>query len=66
MTSRFSLLSNSERQQLLRGWNATSRDLPIETLAGMFERQAFERSDQVAVADGISAVTYDALSGTVR
>ncbi|MEE8586168.1 MAG: amino acid adenylation domain-containing protein, partial [Acidobacteriota bacterium] len=60
--SRLSLLSDNEKQQLLREWNATQREFPqTETLAGLFAIQAKGRPDAVAVVCGREALSYGAL-----
>ena len=54
-----SLLSASERHQVLVQWNATSADFPADScLHHLFEQQAALRPDSIAVEFGGARLTY--------
>ena len=57
------VLSEGERLQILREWNATDVPMPDATLSGLFEEQVARRPDAVALidADG-SEISYDTLN----
>jgi amino acid adenylation domain-containing protein len=60
---RLPLLTVSERDQVVRGFNATAVDYPDETLIHeLFERQVAMQPDAVAVIDGNQRLTYAALN----
>ncbi|MFP2957382.1 amino acid adenylation domain-containing protein [Myxococcus sp. 1LA] len=53
------LLTQPERQHLLREWNDTALDLPLpDSLHGLFEQQAARRPDATAVRFESRALTY--------
>ena len=56
------LLTASEQEQLLVGWNATQHHYPLEqSLSQLFEQQAERSPDAVAVAFEEAQLTYQAL-----
>ncbi|GIV97569.1 MAG: hypothetical protein KatS3mg057_2226 [Herpetosiphonaceae bacterium] len=60
--SELSLLSESERQQLLQ-WNATATDYPRQaTVQRLFERQVEQLPDAIAVSFGERALSYAELN----
>lgn len=59
---RMSLLTGSEREQLLVRWNRTAVDYPREvSVAQLFEQQASRSPDALAVAYGEESLTYGEL-----
>ncbi|RKI38367.1 amino acid adenylation domain-containing protein [Corallococcus sp. AB004] len=53
------LLTETERQQVLKGWNATAQEYARESsIAEEFERQVAQRPDAVAVECGEEKLTY--------
>ncbi|WP_224242167.1 non-ribosomal peptide synthetase [Hyalangium gracile] len=57
------LLSAAERRQLLDGWNDTATDVPLEPcVVSMFEAQAAQVPQALAVTDGARSLTYEALN----
>ena len=61
--SELSLLSPSERQQLVLEWNQTAADYPADhCIHHLFERQAETTPDRVAVVFGEEQLTYGELS----
>jgi amino acid adenylation domain-containing protein len=61
--SELSLLSPSERRQLLVEWNDTRSDYPRESgLHELFEAQAAERPDAVAIVHAAGQMTYGELN----
>ncbi|MCE9671193.1 amino acid adenylation domain-containing protein [Myxococcus stipitatus] len=60
--SELSLLSEAERRQVLRDWNATDVPYPREAgLHALFEARARRQPDAVALVSGDLVVTYGAL-----
>ena len=57
------VLSDSERQELLQGRNATAVPVPDDTVAGLFATQAARVPDAVAVIDGDAVLSYRFLAG---
>ncbi|MBD0260665.1 MAG: amino acid adenylation domain-containing protein, partial [Cytophagales bacterium] len=61
------VLSAPERKQLLEAFNDTRRDYPSHvTLRELFEQQAENRPDAIALVDGEHSVTYRALNGNAN
>jgi len=61
------LLTEAERHQVLIDWNETRSELPPErTIHGLFERQAAETPDAVAVIFGNQQLTYRELDGAAN
>ncbi|WP_434300845.1 amino acid adenylation domain-containing protein [Corallococcus exiguus] len=57
--SEVTLLTEAERQQVLKGWNATEQEYARESsIAEEFERQVAQRPDAVAVECGEEKLTY--------
>jgi amino acid adenylation domain-containing protein len=57
------LLKPAERERLLRQWNNTKRDFPLDACVyELFERQAELAPDQVALAFGEQKLTYAELN----
>ncbi|AKJ15828.1 peptide synthetase (plasmid) [Streptomyces incarnatus] len=56
------VLGAAEREHLLTEVNATGRDIPDATLVELFERQAAERTDAVAVTCDGTTLTYGELN----
>ena len=57
------ILDEAERLQLITGWNdLRGRPAPV-TLAGLVQAQAASAPDAVAVACGVTQLTYGGLSG---
>ena len=53
------LLSDEERQGLIAGFNGSSKDYPRNrTVVDLFEQQAIDRRDAVAVIDGDRELSY--------
>ncbi len=52
------VLGQAERAQILAGWNDSAAEVPPATLPGLFEAQAAQVPDAVAVACGETAVSY--------
>src|SRR5262249_17969375 len=60
---RIGLLSEVEREQVLEEWNKTEVEYPREEcIHEVFEREAMEREDGVAVVKGEEAVSYGELN----
>jgi amino acid adenylation domain-containing protein len=57
------LLAESERQQVLTGWNDTSTGWPASMTPAQFADRASAVPDAVAVVDGAAALTFGALAG---
>ncbi|HEV3381207.1 MAG TPA: amino acid adenylation domain-containing protein, partial [Trebonia sp.] len=55
---RLPIVRGTEREQVLRTWNATARPVPVTTLPALFAAQARRTPDSVAVQDAASALTY--------
>jgi pristinamycin I synthase 3 and 4 len=60
--SRVAMLSQDERDQLVVGWNATSRDFPARCVHELFEEQVARSPDAVAVEFGDQALSYAQLN----
>ncbi|HEU4595289.1 MAG TPA: amino acid adenylation domain-containing protein, partial [Pyrinomonadaceae bacterium] len=60
---RLTLLTESERRQLLCDWNDTAREYSLEPVHHLFEAQAARRPEAVAVRHGEEQVTYAELNG---
>ena len=60
------LLSESERQLLLRDLNATARSTPPTTLIDLFEQKAAQTPEAIAVVFGNSSLTYADLNEKVN
>ncbi|MGW2649907.1 non-ribosomal peptide synthetase [Streptomyces sp. NPDC001393] len=56
------VLGAAEREHLLTGVNATGGDIPEATLVELFERQAAQRTDAVAVTCDGATLTYGELN----
>ncbi|MFI1075522.1 amino acid adenylation domain-containing protein [Streptomyces puniciscabiei] len=56
------VLGAAEREHLLTEVNATGRDIPDATLVELFERQAAQRTDAVAVTCDGTTLTYGELN----
>ncbi|MGW1751705.1 non-ribosomal peptide synthetase [Streptomyces sp. NPDC002092] len=56
------VLGAAEREHLLTEVNATGRDIPEATLVELFERQAAQRTDAVAVTCDGTTLTYGELN----
>src|SRR6185312_10336347 len=57
------LLSESEEQQAIVGWNSTQREFPrTQSVSELFERQATLRPDAVAVVHGSEQLSYGDLN----
>ncbi len=52
------VLSAAERQRLVRDVNPAGNDIPEATLVELFERQAAQRADEVAVSHEGDSLTY--------
>ncbi len=52
------ILGAAERAQVLAEWNATEREVPALTLAGLFEAQAALTPDAAAVVCGGAVISY--------
>src|SRR5438128_1927660 len=62
--SELEILTASEREQLLVGWNETARDYPEDQcLHELFEQQAERTPDAIAVTSGQRQLSYAALNG---
>ncbi|WP_346728620.1 non-ribosomal peptide synthase/polyketide synthase, partial [Corallococcus exiguus] len=60
--SEVTLLTEAERQQVLKGWNATEQEYARESsIAEEFSRQVAQRPDAVAVECGEEKLTYGQL-----
>jgi amino acid adenylation domain-containing protein len=55
---RVPLLPPAERDQVLRAWNETAREIPDGSVAAVFARQASRTPDAVAVVDGEREIGY--------
>ncbi len=60
--SQLSLLTDAERDQALVEWNATSAELPRETVHGLIEAQARRTPDAIAVVFEGAALSYRELN----
>src|SRR5262249_37750416 len=58
---RLDVFAPTERQLLLREWNATARSVPAATLTDLFAVQALRRPDAVAVVYEAETLTYGTL-----
>ena len=56
------MLADAERTRLVTEWNATSRPLPALTVHRLFEAQARQTPDAIAITWRGEQVTYDALN----
>jgi amino acid adenylation domain-containing protein len=56
------LLTEQERRQVLEEWNNTSREVAKGTLAELFERQAEQTPEAVAIRQGEMALSYRELN----
>ncbi|MDB6109200.1 MAG: amino acid adenylation protein [Pedosphaera sp.] len=56
------LLTSAEREQILVDWNRTETDYPARTIAELFEEQAAQRPDAIAVVFGHRELTYGELN----
>ncbi|WP_266156571.1 non-ribosomal peptide synthetase [Dyella silvatica] len=56
------LLSADERRQILVDWNATSQPVADTSLSELFERQARQTPDAIAVISGEARLSYGALN----
>ena len=56
-------LTEAERQQLLVAWNATQADFPHLCVHQLFEQQAAETPDAIALLNGAQHLTYRELNG---
>ncbi|WP_207933320.1 non-ribosomal peptide synthetase [Actinomadura sp. GC306] len=52
------VVTAGERALVVEGFNRTGREVPEETIPGMFRRRAAERPGAVAVVDGHRTLTY--------
>ena len=59
---RLEILSKSERQTVLEGFNATAHPVPAATLPELFEAQAARTPDAVAVVCGDESLSYGELN----
>src|SRR5690606_23186607 len=62
------VMTAEERERVVTGFNLTDREVPEDTIPGMFRRRVTERPGAVAVVDGPRTLTYaelDALSDRV-
>ena len=59
---RLEILSRSERQTVLEGFNATAHPVPAATLPELFEAQAARTPDAVAVVCGDESLSYGELN----
>ena len=58
-SARLELIGPRERERVLRGWNATTVEVPETTLAGLLTAQAARTPDAAAVvAQGVPVLTY--------
>jgi non-ribosomal peptide synthetase component F len=65
--SEVSLLTGEERAEIVEEWQATTTEYPREaTLAELFEQQAAERGDAVAVRYGSETLTYAELNAAAN
>ncbi|MFN2529804.1 MAG: amino acid adenylation domain-containing protein [Pyrinomonadaceae bacterium] len=60
--SEFSLLTESQRKQLLFGWNCTDAKEPTGTISDLFEAQVARTPKAVAVEFGEQQLTYEELN----
>jgi len=60
--SEIPILSESEKQQVLRAWNDTSRDYPEQCLHSLIEKVAIRAPNRVAVEFGGHSMTYAQLN----
>jgi amino acid adenylation domain-containing protein len=56
--SDYEVLTAPEREQVVHGWNATSRPVPAQTLPQLLGRQAARTSDAPAVISGDNRLSY--------
>jgi amino acid adenylation domain-containing protein len=60
---RLLMMTDAEHLRVVKEWNATQADYPREQCVHeLFEAQAAQCPDAVAVADGVEAITYAALN----
>ncbi|MCX5385392.1 amino acid adenylation domain-containing protein [Streptomyces sp. NBC_00083] len=52
------LLTDDEREQVLRGWNDTAHELPAATLTDLFAARVAATPDAPATGSGAKALTY--------
>lgn len=57
----YSTLSNAQRETMLE-WNATSRPLPADSLAVLFQQQATTRPQAIALRQGETRLSYAELN----
>ncbi len=63
LVEQLNLLTESERRRLLEEWNQTERDYPRDSdLVELFERQATRTPDALAITEGETSLTYEALN----
>lgn len=55
------LVSDAEYHQLLVEWNVTGRELPAASVISLFEQQATNSPNALAVTDGEQSLTYQQL-----
>ncbi|MFF1798142.1 AMP-binding protein, partial [Kitasatospora sp. NPDC058263] len=60
------VLDGRERDTLLRGWNATGREVPAGTVVDAFEARAAATPDDTAVVFGDRRLSYAELAGRVE
>jgi amino acid adenylation domain-containing protein/thioester reductase-like protein len=60
--SQLELLTPAERHQLIAGWNQTATPVPPAALPDLFEAQAAQTPESVAVADGDIRLRYTDLN----
>ena len=63
MIGQMELLTATEEAQVVGAWNATTRPVPVATVAELFEAQAGRTPDRLAVVFEDEALTYRALDG---
>ena len=56
------VLSDTERSQVIEEWNATEREVPLTTLAALFETQAARTPEAIALVCEAERLTYGALN----
>ncbi|MGR4051656.1 amino acid adenylation domain-containing protein [Kosakonia cowanii] len=61
-----SLLSDTQRETVLKRWNATDVTLPPLTLAGLFETQVQRAPDAIAVKEGDKTLSYRHLNAAAN
>ncbi len=55
-------MQERERQQILFDWNATQAEFPDSCIHHLFERQATERPNAIAIVEGDQSLTYRELN----